>query len=136
MTGPYHLWPKGLVTQLSPNFKTNEFECRCSFPECREQRIHTLLLEKLELVRAATNSPITVTSGYRCSRHQAALRAGGLQTTTGTSAHELGHAADIRSLNLTLLKSICDTTFKAVGTAPNFLHVDIRSDKIRRWSYV
>jgi len=48
--------------KVSENFKLSEFQCPC----CYRAMIHPELLRRLQLVRTNFNSPIRVTSGYRC----------------------------------------------------------------------
>jgi zinc D-Ala-D-Ala carboxypeptidase len=96
------------------------------------------LIDKLTLVRIEFGKPIIITDGFRCSSFQELLRAKGLKTAAGKSTHELGHAADIKSQDPSDLQNlllIVKKYFKAVGIAKTFLHVDIRTDKERTWSY-
>lgn len=120
---------------LSPHFSMKEFRCQCHFNTCSEQKIAQELLDKLEQVRIAYGKPIKVTSGFRCHEHQLALAAGGKETATGISQHELGRAADLSGKDMELLDKECSTMFPAVGRANTFIHVDLRNDKKRRWLY-
>lgn len=133
-TGLY-LWNKTFDLKLSPHFTSSEFACHCKHAECREQKIAVDLIEKLEQVRVEFGAPIFITSGYRCGLHQADLRKQGYETAAGISTHEQGRAADIRARQLTPLYPITEKYFKAVGQARTFLHVDLRDDKTRRWTY-
>jgi zinc D-Ala-D-Ala carboxypeptidase len=120
--------------RLSEHFSQHEFECHCG--KCVVQKVDPLLIEKLEKVRAAYGGPIQVNSGYRCARHQAFLRLQHhMSTSTGTSTHELGQAADIQGEDMALLYTLCEQEFMAIGVAKNFLHVDLRTGKSRRWNY-
>lgn len=128
-------------------FDTGEFECHCDYVECREgeQRVSVELLRRLCEVRERLQLPIIVRSGYRCHQHQEALRAKGLNTAKGKSSHELGHAADCMPKEPEVSRpgkgtmkrflALCAGQFKAIGVAATYLHVDIRDDKERRWSY-
>jgi zinc D-Ala-D-Ala carboxypeptidase len=131
----YVTWKKGLRAELSEHFSTWEFECRCSFPDCGEQKVAVELVKRLEAVRKEYGKPITVTSGFRCNKKQESLRAQGYETAVGTSSHELGQAADITATQLTPLYPVVEKHFQAIGQARSFLHVDLRDDKRRRWSY-
>ena len=138
--GKYFVWNKGEVEALSSHFSTKEFACKCINDDCVEQRAAVALIEKLQALRISFQLPISVTSGFRCAKHQNALRDGGLQTTTGQSTHELGHAADIKPKladrgTIKRLSELAANHFKAIGTAASFVHVDIRADKKRRWKY-
>lgn len=133
----YYLWNKATRTQFGPYFEGREFECRNC--DCTDQRISKELISRLTLVRKLIGVPLIVTSGYRCAKKQAKLRAQGAETAVGVSQHELGNAADITVSRLDLfraaLEGACNNFFDAVGYAKGFIHVDLRSDKKRRWTY-
>lgn len=133
----YYVWPKGFRAPLGHFFLTSEFQCLCTNVDCGEQRISVALVEKLEALRKDVCAPIIVTSAFRCRKHQlhlhASLKSG---HTARHSTHELGHAADIKTGNMERLDAVLPLHFKAIGIAPRFRHVDLRSDKERRWKYV
>jgi uncharacterized protein YcbK (DUF882 family) len=132
MDNLYFIWNKGEKLKLSNNFNSAEFECKCKNSECIEQRISKDLIEGLQKVRTEHNKSITVTSGYRCLKHNRAIG------SSDTSQHPLGNGGDITSSDLNGLYSVCEKHFKAVGdgrTKRKFIHVDSRNDKIRRWDY-
>lgn len=136
----YFVWTKGERKVLAPNFSTPEFECHCADKSCVGQRISVSLVASLQKLAEDIKLPLIITSGYRCAAHQAALRASGLETAAGVSQHELGRAVDIqpRPLDGGTMKRLAERAglyFKAIGTAKRFIHVDERSDKIRRWTY-
>lgn len=130
----YYFWQKGVNKPLSANFGTKEFTCQCSNSDCEWQMVSKELIEKLQRLRTNMDSGITITSGYRCEKHQAKLAMSGLQTAKN-SQHVLGNAADISSSNLSRLHLLSKGHFKAIGVAKTFLHVDLRSDKYRTWTY-
>lgn len=134
----YLHWKKGERKQLSPHFYSHEFSCRCKYPTCVAQQVSQELIDSLEKLRVALDSPITVTSGYRCKQQQEYLRrnlpAG--HTASGTSTHETGDAADITSDDVGALALAAANQFMAIGTASSFIHVDTRKGKVRRWKYV
>lgn len=72
---------------LNQYFKLSEFECQCG---CGYAQVDPDLLMILTTVREHFNKPITVTSGCRCAKHNAAI--GGAPK----SFHITGHAADIK----------------------------------------
>ena len=155
----YFTWPKGTVVQISEFFTSNEFDCHCEFKECREQKISLELIRRLDWLRRACNSPLRVHSGYRCAAYQQKIRDDasaqakeneerkkhGLPplpitltvVATTKSTHELGHAADVSASNLKTneLLNLAASKFKSIGIALNFLHLDLRDDKERRWNY-
>jgi uncharacterized protein YcbK (DUF882 family) len=147
------LWQRGRGYQLTRNFHCKEFECTCGI--CSDQRLDVALVQKLQAVRdevnVQLNSPtmlahdvgLLITSGFRCARRQAQLRAAGNETASGVSTHEMGQAADITFFdarlrtpeNMALLLAACEKHFLAIGVAPTWLHLDLRVGKQRRWSY-
>jgi uncharacterized protein YcbK (DUF882 family) len=95
------------------------------------------LITKLDTVRIDINQPLIITSGFRCVKYQAFLRAAGVNSVVAKkSTHELGDAADIvpQDGKIEKFESICAKQFDSIGLAKNFLHVDLRIGK-RRWNY-
>ena len=78
-------------------FKMSEFECRdgCPMPASARENIEALVEAVLDPARERFGKPITVNSGYRCPRHNAAV--GGVPN----SQHMRGEAADIRLAEIT-----------------------------------
>ena len=133
----YYTWKKGDSLVLSKYFNTKEFTCHCQFPDCSKQRISKALITKLDNVRTELKQPLIVTSGFRCFKHQAFLRAAGVNSVVAKqSTHELGNAADIvpSNGNMEGFEDLCSKQFDSIGLAKNFLHVDLRIGK-RRWNY-
>ena len=116
-------------SKLTNNFSANEFTCKCG--KCQVSFINTELLEKLQELREAYGSSIVITSGYRCSEHNSKI--GGAKA----SQHLQGNAVDILGHNLNELYDLCEKHFKSVGDGrpKGFIHIDIRADKPRRWTY-
>lgn len=131
-----YVFDKDEKSKINDYFNTSEFRCPCKNDSCKVQTINKLLIDQLTEVRIEYNQPINCNSGYRCHAHQLELAANGKETATGISQHELGKAADIRGNDMAVLQSLCEKKFKALGVARSFLHVDTRSDRIRRWSYI
>lgn len=139
----FFVWNKGQKLELSKNFKTNEFDCQCSNASCVEQRIAIDLINRLQALREASEGSITVTSGYRCEAHQAALKAKSdagdpnLPLVAKNSTHTKGIAADIKIAGHRSgesMEPIVSKFFTSIGTAARFLHVDTR-EGIRRFKY-
>ena len=128
-------FPKEELGHISDHFLFKEFACKCSYPSCKEQIIKKELIDKLEETRKATGLAIIVTSAYRCSEYQEELRERGFETSKGPSTHSLGMAVDIKQSNMNTLLGECSKRFLAIGVARSFLHVDLRKDKKRRWTY-
>lgn len=108
------------------NFSEKEFACKC----CGQVKVSQELLDKLQIIRDEINLPITVTSGYRCEKHNKAV--GGKEN----SQHLKGNAADITCSDLEKLYSLCASHFQAVGDGrrKGFVHVDLRPE-LKRWIY-
>lgn len=137
----FFIWNKGQSGNINEFFSYKEFECHCRYPECKEQRISSNLINRLTTIRKETGQPLIITSAYRCSRHQESLRKMNVATVVAqkTSQHELGKAADIvpkdRKNVRTKFLDIVSKQFKTIGLSDRFLHVDLRDDKERRWEY-
>lgn len=140
----YYIWNKGVRNKLGNFFQTNEFDCQCNYEDCVEQRISVDLVHRLDLVRSQAKSPLYITSGFRCSKHQMDLRNTlGKHTIVASklSQHELGNAADVspRLITIPKLRNIIETFFDTIGLAKTFLHVDTRPKKEdgskRIWNY-
>ena len=129
------IWIKGEKKQITTHFTADELQCKCSFPSCRTQRVAGDLIARLEKLRLDVGKPLILTSVFRCAAHQATLRDSGVQTATGLSQHELGRAADIATGGHLNLDVAASSYFSAIGKAKSFIHVDLRNDKPRRWSY-
>lgn len=84
----YKQFAKGQAVKVSDHFYSTEFDCHGSGC-CSETIINEELIERVEQIRCHFNSPITITSPYRCPTHNS--RIGG---ATG-SRHSNGDAADI-----------------------------------------
>ena len=72
-------------------FKKSEFKCQCGGKYCNgyPANISPKLIDILEKLRAYFGKPVTITSGLRCSKHNAEV--GGVSN----SQHQYGKAADI-----------------------------------------
>lgn len=130
-------------TKLSDHFKQSEFSCQCNYPECIQQKVSKELLRRLENFRGAAGKPLTVTSGFRCQKHQEDLAKNKVNTVVASkSQHELGTAADVANSSL-MVSELMDLAkkvgFESIGYAFNFLHVDLRPKRndgtLRIWKY-
>lgn len=134
----YYVWKRGDVLWLGNWFKTTEFSCQCKNVDCVDQKISVELIDRLTKIRDYVKSPMRITSGFRCSKRQDEIRKSGTSTVVAKkSTHELGHAADISVSSLTAseLLKVAEYQFKSIGLARNFIHVDLRDDRVRRWDY-
>lgn len=115
---------KGDNTNISKNFKVKEFDCSCS--QCTETIIDLDHVEKLQKLREDLNSPITITSAYRCEYHNAQV--GG----ASNSRHKVGDATDIvvSSMEPSEVADACEH-FSGLGRYDTFTHIDSRGYKAR-----
>lgn len=109
---------------LSEHFSAREFACHCG---CGGTNVQVNLIQALEEVRALVDTPIYITSGFRCEAHNKAV--GGARK----SYHRHGVAADIRSNDLAALylAVMKVPALKGVGIylrPGGWLHVDTRRD--------
>lgn len=59
------MFGKGAREQLSSNFYTREFSCRCRSTRCHFILIHPKLVDVLQTLRHLLARPIIITSGLR-----------------------------------------------------------------------
>jgi uncharacterized protein YcbK (DUF882 family) len=126
-------WEKGSKFPLSTHFSSWEFDCKCKYTACTNTKIEELLIESLEALRVLTG-PLVITSGFRCQAYNFAI--GGV----GGSQHMVGKASDLKSQGrggqalAKLADSINPFHNGGIGTASDWIHVDIRDGKAR-WTY-
>jgi len=140
----YYIWTKNQKQPINSYFNTKEFTCQCNYSDCIEQKISVDLVERLTKLREAINSPLIITSGFRCSKHQKDLIKAGVNTVVATkSQHELGNAVDCyplkKQIDMNTFLEKAKELFYSIGIANNFLHLDIRPKKqngeYRLWKY-
>lgn len=117
-------YSRGANAQLSTNFNSREFNCKCG--KCESTLIDTQLVNYLQLIRNHFGKPVTIDSGYRCADHNKAV--GG----ASGSKHTLGQAADI-VVNGVEPKEVAKYAesigVKGIGLYDSFTHVDTRATK-------
>lgn len=138
----YYIWKKGELKKIGDYFNTKEFSCQCKHDDCVDQKVSEELIKRLSTIRYRKQSPMTITSGLRCKKHQEDIRNSGVSTVVAkVSQHELGNAADAQFKSLRIDEWINDAKlyFSYVGIATNFLHMDTRPAKepgvIVTWKY-
>lgn len=111
---------------MSKHFKAFEFACPC----CNKVIINHHLIAILEFVRAKFDSPVSISSGYRCKNHN--------EWVIGRprSKHLTGMAADIKveGVNPEEVYRLLDKTFPSsygVGLYKSWVHVDVRFTRAR-----
>tara|TARA_R110000744_G_scaffold262002_1_gene376569 strand:+ start:37 stop:381 length:345 start_codon:yes stop_codon:yes gene_type:complete len=112
---------------ISKNFNRSEFACKC---RCGFSTVDVELLEVLELVRAAFNSPVSISSACRCESYNRHVGGG------SESKHLQGIAADIvvkgvePKVVYTLLNDMNQNKF-GIGSYKTFTHIDVRPNRAR-----
>ena len=125
------IFPKGSGERLSANFKAYEFDCHgddC----CDETKVDEQLVAYLQQIRDHFGAPVTVTSGYRCESHNAAI--GGAKA----SKHMQGMAADIQVKGvepIEVAKYAESIGILGIGHYDTFVHVDTRPTKAFWYSH-
>lgn len=109
------------------HFTSREFECRC----CGVEMMNEAFVKKLDAAREEANVPFTITSGYRCSRHNEAVSNSGPY-----GPHTTGLAADIglSGVEMRDTLTILSDMFERIGLNQRgdwerrFVHVDDLND--------
>ena len=117
-------------------FNFSEFACRCCgrIPPGVRGNIEALVDNVLDPARRVFGGPVSVSSGYRCPKHNAEV--GGV----GGSQHLKGEAADICCSDNERLAGIIERNgrydqlirYKGVGGRIRFLHVSWKRDGVNR----
>lgn len=129
-------YPKFSTDRVHKYFGIREFDCPCEYESCVFTFLNMILVNRLVEMRKHIGRPISINSGYRCFKHQSDLVL--TFNNVKISQHLYGHAADLRVEGLSgveLEKIARLYKFRAVGVGKHFIHVDLRNDKERRWTY-
>lgn len=111
---------------LSPHFSRSEFKCPC----CDFSTVDYELLNTLEHIRTHFDSPVTITSGCRCTPHNQAVNG------SPNSQHLYGSAADIQvsgvepEIVYQFLENYAPSKY-GLGLYNSWVHVDVRPMKAR-----
>jgi len=113
--------------QLTTNFRLSEFYCPC----CGKAKISTALPRLLQQIRDEVGEPLTISSGYRCAKHNAEV--GGVPN----SDHTKGLAVDIpiseSALRYRLVRAIMLADTPYVRIYPGHVHISCVPAKIHRF---
>lgn len=115
--------------QLTKNFYRDEFACPC----CGVATIDIQLVKKLQELRELFGRAITVTSGYRCTKHNQEV--GGDKF----SSHLDGLAADLYCRDSWKRWDLIENAmklFQRVGVYDGWIHVDIDNTKPKKTLWV
>ena len=129
------VYPKAHDFQILPSFLLSELACPCIYLHCRATILYKPFLDLLQRIRDKIESPLIVTSGYRCSEKNRDLKGAPL------SAHLMGAGADIKSryLNTEEFVDICQKLgATGIGIYKDHLHIDLlyADGSPRRWTSV
>lgn len=100
------------------------------------QRMEPTFLEKLDIAREKAGIPFKIRSGYRTSKHNAAVHG------KSDSSHTIGRACDIEAIGdrnrYLIITSLLAVGFNRIGIGQTFIHVDDDpvKDKQVVWLYV
>lgn len=114
-------------------FRKEEFACPC----CGGNEIKDEFIDVLDRVRERAGVPMTITSGWRCKKHNADPAVGGKPS----SAHLTGEAADVQCefdrTRYLLVKAALREGINRIGCGADFLHFDVSEKLIREviWKY-
>lgn len=115
--------------RLTRNFTWDEMACPC----CNECIMDVDFMYNLQKVRNDFG-PMTVTSAYRCSKHNQKI--GG----SPNSQHKAGKAADIRvsdpNQKYKLVQIAMRNGFSNIGVYDRHVHIDTREGPVRMWAGV
>ena len=119
---------------LSKNFSRSEFACRGENCCGGSAPVHPALAAGLQELRDKVNRPLTISSGFRCKRHNAAI--GGAKN----SQHMYAMAADVLvpegwtpGTLAELAESIDAFREGGIGIYPTWVHVDVSTSGKARW---
>ncbi len=119
-----NIYAKGKGEQLSKNFKSLEFDCKCN--QCSLTKIDPLLVGFLQKIRDHFNTPVVINSAYRCAVHNG--KVGGAKN----SKHLYGSAADIVVKGvepIEVAKYAESIGVFGIGLYDTFVHIDTRISK-------
>lgn len=110
-------------------FSAKELACKCARPECDAVAADPVLLDKIELLRAAYGKPMKVNSALRCVFWNTKIKG------AKSSQHMLGKAIDISVPNATEMMRVFQLAFqlgfKGFGIAKTFIHLDVRDGETK-----
>ena len=127
----YKTFTKGIKTKLSTNFNSTEFDCQGNGC-CSKTTLDTKLVEYLQQIREHFGAPITISSGYRCAKHNQSV--GG----SSGSRHTQGSAADIvvKGVAPAVVAKYAESLgilgiglYEAKDCGDDFVHIDTRTTK-------
>ena len=125
---------------LSKKFSSLEVMCPCG---CGANKISSILIGKLQMVRNIIGRPIVITSGVRCEFYNTSIKAS-MNSSHIPDDYGIGHAVDIACLNSKdryELVEVAQKFFKRIGISKGsyggVVHLDVDRSKIQEvmWLY-
>lgn len=117
--------------KISKHFDHNEFKCKCG--QAHDFHMYDGLIYILEELRNYYESPVIITSGYRCPTHNDNV--GGAKN----SFHMKGMAADVKVKGVNpkdVYKHLCEVYDSHCGLGfieyKTFVHIDVRENPYRK----
>ena len=105
---------------MTDYFHPNEFT-RCN-PPCKKSDMHPDTIARLNRMREIAGIPLVLNCAYRSPAHDKA------RGRSGTGAHTLGRAVDIRCYSsdtrYKIITAALEAGFTRIGVADTFVHVD------------
>lgn len=122
------------MSQLTKNFKQEEFQCKCG---CKEMRISPTVVILCQMVRDKFKMPVTIVSGCRCREHNENV-GGAEESQHMPKGDELCHAVDIRvrGVNPVIVYNYLNESFPntlGLGLYATWVHIDDRMSASFRW---
>ncbi len=116
-----------ISSDMNKYFKRREFACKC---DCGMDTVDAELLEILTEVREHFGKPVVITSGNRCTEHNASI--GGAPK----SLHTLSRAADFKVRGIDSVEVFKWLTERysgsyGIGLYSSWVHVDSRAYEAR-----
>ena len=119
---------------LSRNFSRSEFACKGTNCCGHSAPIQPELISALQALRDQLNLPLSITSCFRCNRHNESV--GGATR----SFHTLGMAADVACPDGLTAEDLAQAAeaiaaFQqgGIGIYPSWVHLDVRTTGKARW---
>lgn len=115
-----------------PDFPKHEMTCKCG--ECGLALMQPHVMDSLQVLRTRIGRPLGISSGYRCPKHNKAVR------STSTN-HTGGWAVDIKckagGLRYDVLSEAPRLGFTRIGIHNDFIHLDMNPNMPQKivWFY-
>ena len=115
--------------------RADDVLARLRCPCCKEAELDPRLLPMVVRLEEKVDRILSITSGYRCKKHNQDLINKGFPASF-TSRHMLGQAVDVFCLKKNqpdMIQAARDIGFTGVGIGKNFLHFDVRETPAEWW---